>query len=394
MTGPDLGARSYGRRVALFYAASFVTIGLHMPFFPVVLAGRGLSEAQIGLVLAAPLFVRIPISPTVAYLADRSGNHARVLVALSLGTCLGFSAFLLVQGFAGALAAACLLALFWVTVMPLAEAIALAGVRQHGLDYGRMRVWGSLAFIGANVIGGHAVGFAGPEAALWLMIAAAAIACAAASQMPRPASGDTDRKSALPRPSEAGALLKSRPFVLLIAATSCINGSHAIMYTFGSLHWQSQGISPATIGALWAVGVAAEVALFAVAGRLLAQVAPATLLIVSAGAALLRWTLTALDPPLALLFPIQALHGLSFGAMHLGTMQMIVRIVPERLAGTAQGLYSATTVGIAMGTLMAASGLLYAALAGHAYLVMAGLAGLGLAAALLLGREQSQRTGP
>ena len=41
-------------------------------------------------------------------------------------------------------------------MMPLTETIAVAGVKADGLDYGRMRLWGSLAFIGVGFLGGGA----------------------------------------------------------------------------------------------------------------------------------------------------------------------------------------------------------------------------------------------
>ena len=38
--------------------------------------------------------------------------------------------------------------------MPLIETVAMTGVRTAGLDYGRMRLWGSITFIVANFVGG------------------------------------------------------------------------------------------------------------------------------------------------------------------------------------------------------------------------------------------------
>ena len=40
--------------------------------------------------------------------------------------------------------------------MPLTETIAVCGVRTAGLDYGRMRLWGSLTFIVVDFVGGVA----------------------------------------------------------------------------------------------------------------------------------------------------------------------------------------------------------------------------------------------
>ena len=66
------------------------------------------------------------------------------------------------------------------------------------------------------------------------------------------------------------------------------------------------------------------------------------------------------DPPLALLVPLQMLHGLTYGAAHVGAIHFISRAVPEGQGGTAQALYASVTGGIAMGGAMLLAGPLYA----------------------------------
>ncbi len=97
---------------------------------------------------------------------------------------------------------------------------------------------------------------------------------------------------------------------------------------------------------------------------------------------MVRWTLTAFAayaPALALL---QLLHGLTFGATHLGAMHFLGRSQPDGRAATAQALY-ASAVGIGQGLLMLLAGVLYGALGGRAFLAMAAVAAAGAALALL-----------
>ena len=65
------------------------------------------------------------------------------------------------------------------------------------------------------------------------------------------------------RTSSPARLLQSRLFILFLIAIGCTHGAHATFYTFGALHWQAQGLSAAWVGTLWAIGVFAEVVLFA-----------------------------------------------------------------------------------------------------------------------------------
>ena len=65
------------------------------------------------------------------------------------------------RGFWPILACTLVFALAWTTIMPLTETVAMSGVKAAGLDYGRMRLWGSLSFIAASLVrrlGGGAAG--------------------------------------------------------------------------------------------------------------------------------------------------------------------------------------------------------------------------------------------
>jgi PPP family 3-phenylpropionic acid transporter len=182
-------------------------------------------------------------------------------------------------------------------------------------------------------------------------------------------------------------LIKAPRLWLFLAATSAIQSSHALYYIFGTLHWTSIGISPTVIGLLWAIGVVAEIVLFAYAAKAGRWLGPAQLITLAGAVAILRWLFTAFDPPLPLLFMLQTLHGITFGAAHLGAMQFLDRALPRRLAASAQGMYASVTAGVVMGLASLAAGPLYRAYEGRAFLAMALLAGLGLLAGMLLMRR-------
>jgi PPP family 3-phenylpropionic acid transporter len=202
-----------------------------------------------------------------------------------------------------------------------------------------------------------------------------------------PGRRDPPRKAARSSPF---ALLRNRRFLLFLGAASLLQASHAAYYGFSALHWQAAGLSEVTIGWLWAEGVIAEVLLFAFSGAVLARTGPAALLTLAAGAGMLRWTVLAASTDLSFLIAVQALHGLTFGAAHLGAMHFVARAAPPGLTATAQSLYSAVSGGIAMGLAMLLAGALYEAAAGRAFLAMAVLSAGGLVLALLLQRRSRE----
>jgi len=92
----------------------------------------------------------------------------------------------------------------------------------------------------------------------------------------------------------------------------------------------------------------------------------------------LRWTVMAFDPPAALLPLLQLLHGLSFGATHLGALTYVARAAPAGRAASAQGFMS-IALGLVMAAMTGLSGVLFAACGDLAYAAMALAAGAGCA---------------
>lgn len=386
--------RSFALRVSLLFAAICVIIGTNLPFLPVWLDWTGLGPREIAIVTSAPLFVRVAVTPVIAFAADRAGDHRLFLIGLSWVGLASLVALAQSRGFWPILAVMLVFAITWTTIMPLAETVAMSGVRAAGLDYGRMRLWGSISFIAASVCGGWVVEALGPASAIWLIVFGGALTVAAAHGLARPIGlGRLKAATSPPRIDRAGALglLRSRQFLVFLLAGGAVQAAHAVFYTFGTLHWRAQGISAEWCGGLWAISVIAEVWLFAFSGAVVARIGAVGLIGLGAAAAIVRWLAMGFDPPLVLLVPLQVLHGATFAAAHLGAIHFIARAVPEAQAGTAQALYASVTGGLGMGGAILLAGPLYADFGGRAYWAMALLGAVSLLASLGLMRVSARR---
>ena len=93
-------------------------------------------------------------------------------------------------------------------------------------------------------------------------------------------------------------------------------------------------------------------------------------------AATLRWLLFPFADTLPAMAALQTLHGLSFGAAHLGAVAILARVVPSRWAGTGQGLL-ATSVGIQMAIGLSISGAIYEINPDWPFFVMSVVAAIG-----------------
>lgn len=360
-------------RLSMLYGGMFLVIGIMMPFWPVWLEAKGLTPSEIGLVIAAGSIVRVFVGPFTARIADRAGERKRPMVVLSVLGLLMFLPFALVDSFWAILFLQALFAGMFGPMMPLSESLTMTGAKQDGLDYGRIRLWGSITFI----IGASGVGFflkgADPEL-IWTSIAIA-FGMFALITLFIP---DYRVAPAKPNSTPIRQVLSDKTFLIFIAATACIQGSHALMYSFGTLNWLRVGFDESVIGLLWAEGVIAEVILFVFAAGAVKKIGPARLIALAGMAALVRWTLMGITDDLWVTVMLQLLHAFTFGAAHLGAIYFIAERMPEDVSTTAQTLYALTVSGLGIGLTSYASGYLYEAFLAQAYFAMAAMGGVGM----------------
>ena len=332
-------------RVAGWYAAMFAALGIYLPYWPLWLADWGLSVAEVGLFATYGFAARLIAGAVIPVLADR---HAARRLALAGSCAVGVVAFLAHLGIASKpllLAATLVSGGTFAALVPIGDALGLAAARDFRMDYARVRAWGSAAFLAANLGFGTALGALGPDVALWGIVAFLAIAGVLGASHP---GGGRVVPGPRPRLKELFSLCLRPAFLLFILAAGLSQASHATLYAYGSLHWRDIGISEASIGRLWAWGVAVEIALMSLAGGLLtARLGAAGALALAGAAGVLRWSLMTLDPAGIALWALQATHALTFAASHLGAMAFLRAAVPERLAGGAQGLFQ-TVVGTSL----------------------------------------------
>lgn len=364
-------------RLVLAYGGIFTAMGVQLPFLPLWLGAKGLDERTIGAVLATAAAVRLVSIPIATGAADRLGNLTLTIAACAAGLAVSYTALTQVDGISGIFLFFALGAAFSAGLLPLLESYALIGLGRLRRAYGPVRMWGSAFFILGNLGAGALAGLIETRHLIWALVAICWVECAAALTL-RPL-----RMPGRPRHSrgDGWALLRTPGVAAMLTAAALLQGSHAVYYGFSTIQWAQAGLGGVSIGALWSLGVIAEIVLFALSPRLPAALTPAALLLVAAVGATVRWLAMALDPPLAVLPLLQCLHALSFGATHLASVQFLAAAAPPGAGATAQGVL-ATTSGLVMAACMAAAGVLYAALGPLAYAAMAALAATGGVAGL------------
>jgi len=368
-------------RVAALFACFFFGTGLFLPFSPVVLEFHGLSAAEIGFILGAGTIARIAASPLLANVADRTGQRRLSILIYSL---IGAAFIALLSVPAGLLligAAVIGYMVFQAPVLPLSDAYALDVARNTGADYARMRLWGSAGFVGGTLAGGALA----DQSTSWAILVLIAVSGAATGMvaMSMPSQQRGDRHSEPETEVQKAAPFRSLWFWPVLALLGLFQATHSAFYGFGTLYWQAMEVPDFTIGVLWAIGVVAEIALFTVAGKLSQRFDPPVFLIVSGIAAGIRWGGFPFADTVAAMAALQVLHGLTFGAAHLGAVAILAKVVPSRWAGTGQG-FLATSIGLQMAVGLSVCGTLYDVDPDLPFYLMAGVAAFGVLATLAL----------
>ena len=359
-------------RLAGFYATVFAVIGISTPFWPLWLKSRGLGPEEIGLAMALGIAVKIFANPLIAVAADRHGERKRLMIALLLVATLVFSLFYWARDFWSIVIVILVFQAFWSPALPLMETLTMQTTKIEPLNYGRIRLWGSVTFIIGAWGMGELLSKGSVDLVYWVTLGALILTFLSTLTLP-----DTRIAKPAGKKRPIRDVLSDRTFVTFVVATALIQSSHGVYYTFGTIHWQSVGHSEAIIGWLWAEGVIAEVLLFMWGDRIVKRFGAARLITLAGIAGLIRWALTGVTDALPALMTLQLFHALTFGAAHLGAIHFIARRMAPSVSATAQSVYAATVMGLAMGVSAWVSGKLYSGFGSQAYYLMAVMAGLG-----------------
>jgi MFS transporter, PPP family, 3-phenylpropionic acid transporter len=362
-------ARNFSLRFSLCYAFIAISSGLQLPFLPLWLADKGLATAEIATVLGAMTAARIFAVPLAAYLADFHINRRTLIIAYGVASFLAYGALGFAHGFPQILAFAMLTSICNAPIFILAEGFSSEASAAHGVDYGRIRLWASLSFLAGNLGGGALLTVLPISSLAAIMAVAQGIAACVFWLLPE---DPVKHRAAHDEPqtiSSYGQLLTGG-FLLLMAAASFGQASHAMLYSFGPVHWDHLGFGKLAIGSFWAASIFAEVLLFLLGRKLVDRFGAQALIIGGTTGGALRWFLMSFDLGYWATAVVQMGHALSFAMLHLGTMHYMLKTVPPHLRNSAQGIYSAASGGIAMCVMMWFSGKLYGPLQGQTYLVM------------------------
>ncbi len=369
-------------RFSLFLAAFYSAFGVVTPFLSVWFDYRGLTPSEIGLVFAVGMAAKVVFTLLAGQVADQVARKRDligltllmvIILMILLANAYSFWTILLLSALATAFQAA---------VVTVTDTVTLAATRTQGLVYSRVRLWGSASFLVVALAMGPILEWTGPAPIIAITAGLVVLGVIASRGLIDPPMAPRQSAPSLRDMLMGFAVLLRIPALRRLYLTAALlQNSHLFYYAFSSLHWQKMGLSKDQIGLLWAEGVVFEIILFAIVPRFGVLRRPVALLVVAGLAGAFRWAVLGTTSDFTVLIVVQALHALTFGAAHLGAMQLLSECSPQGLSARAQGLYAALPMGIGSGLAYMLVGPLYGEFGGAGYYAMVLFSGLGVALA-------------
>ncbi len=323
--------------INLAYWAGFCLL---MGFSSVFLLSRGLSNTQIGLVVAFSGIASAVGQPIVADLAARSRRPLRLWIAGLAAAVAAVAGALMLPASLVAVAIVYGIALAVLQLgLPLVNALGMQAAHDGvPVDFGPARAVGSLSF-GLTSLGvGALITVTSAEVIPVVVIASQALLAIAVLTFvfaPRGAQTVVEADDA-PDVAPLSAAARRRFLVLLIGITGCY-ASHGVINTYVFQIVDHHGGTEADLGIAIFIGAAAEVLPLIFFRRIVARWHPSTLLRVAAVVYAIRALTTLFAPSLTVFYLAQSLQIASFALITPATVYWVDRMLPlaDRLRGQA-----------------------------------------------------------
>ena len=326
----------------LFFFSYYAYVGVFSPYASLFFAQRGISAAEIGVLMSLMSAMRIFGPNLWGWVADRSHARVAVLRITSTAALAIFCAMFFSRSFIAFFVVMAAINFFTAAQGPLSEALMLTELRGDLTHYGKLRLWGSVGFIAAVTVAGECLDRFGidwfPVIAFVMLLLVVAASLHLRETAPV--------HSIEPTPS-VGSLLRKREVVAFFASTFLMIAAHSALYVFYSLFLAQHGYSKSLIGLMWSLGVLAEIMFFYFQAPIFRRFGIKNLMRWALMIAVVRFLMIGFGAESVwLLVLAQVLHAATFGAHHSASVATLQRWFSGRLQARGQALYTSISYGL------------------------------------------------
>ena len=329
-------------QLSSFYFAYFGFVGAFTPFWGLYLKSLSFTAFQIAILMSLFQVARIFAPSLWGWVADRTGRRVSIIQLLAGLSLLSYAGVFFGTSFSWLFAVMLLLSFFWSASLPLIEAITLGHLGDRFDRYGRIRMWGSIGFIGAVVGLGYLLDYTAIKSLLWVIFALLAMVLLLSRYISEPV-------AAVPHGIHASlsSILRRPEVIALMAACFMMAAAHGAYYTFYSIYLVDHGYTTGQVGWLWALGVICEIMIFLAMPRLTKRFGLRLIMLSSLALAFVRFFIIgwAVDIWWLVIFA-QTLHAATFGTYHATAVALTHRYFKGPHQSKGQGFYTSVSYGL------------------------------------------------
>lgn len=341
-------------RGALFYVLFWGTAGIYHPFLGVYFTRLGFSGRAIGVLYALVPLMAFLAAPPLAILADRRDWRSGLLSTSLLAMIPVFALLSIPTSFTAIFLLMLLQALLRSPIEPVADSLIARMATRYELNYGRMRLWGSLSFALLVLAAGHAWQRFGFDAMFLVTALLMVFVAMSARLLEEPARDPLVTRRAF---REVGLT----PSMLALLAASFLNGASLGMFNaFAGIYMDYLGGTELLVGAIFTVAALCELPTMHYADSIFRRLGGPLTLVSAYLCMTLCYLGYALLPVPNLLLALSVLRGLGFGLFFIGTVRLIDERTPTEWSTTLQSIIlGAGSLGLAQLIASPLAGLMY-----------------------------------
>lgn len=339
--------------LAAQYFLYFGVMGMHLPFFNLYCYQLGFNGWQIGTLSATRSIVLIIFSIGWSILADRFRTRRPIYIFCNFASASLWALFLLTTDYYWMIAITIAYGLFFAPLVSFLEAFAMDILGKNKKRYGRMRAWGSLAFITVVLVLGRLIDLYSIKIIISLILAGSWVQAIVSIGFPKT---QTARK--LSFGTGLRRLLTPQMGVFLVCAFLMLT-SHGAYYAFFSIHLNNLGYDNFFIGICWAIAVGAEIVAMFFSEHIFKRFSYESVLTISFAVAIFRWAGLWIVESAPGILTLQILHAITYGTFHMASILYIDALAPASTKTIGQAVNNAVTYGLGLMVGFFISGALY-----------------------------------
>lgn len=325
-----------------FYFSYYSFVGVFPTFVSLYLAFRGISAFEIGILMSLMQAMRI-IGPNLwGWMADWTGQRARVLQFTAGSALIAFTGFFFGGNFWYFAFFMIAVNLFTSAQGPLSDALILSEMQGNMARYGQLRLWGSVGYVFMTAASGFVLDWAGIGLMPWFgaaILGAVLVVSLCLYQTPQ--------TLVIRKMESVWQVLSQREVIAFMVSGCFMLAAHSAVYAFYSLYLSVLGYSSVTIGIMWALGASAEIIFFIYQAPIMKRFGVRLVLLASLFLAVVRFALIGIGAESFIILLIaQILHAATFGSHHVASILSIQKWFAGPLQARGQALFISASYGV------------------------------------------------